>query len=117
MNGVDYANRTVDYETLKDALYETPEVYFEDAESVIYRDYSGRGMYGASCFGLVMDSEADVVQVLIELSHDGEGCATSDRKDAVQQLARAMRSDSMGMSGIWYFPGWTLAGVPEDDES
>jgi hypothetical protein len=116
MSAVDYINKTVEYEALAEAIYDA-DVQFEDMDSVIYRDYSGRAMYGSTCFGLVLDSDQDMVRVLIELANPRLE-DDPDRKDAVIELTRSLRADSMGYSGIWYFPGWTLANAPdvEDEE-
>lgn len=61
-------------------------------------DYSGRSMYGATCFGVV----CDVNDVLF-------GVALAQvLPDDADDLAPAARTDSMGHDTIVYFPGWTI---------
>ncbi len=71
-------------------------------EVTVRNDYSGRGMYGDVCFGIVT-SQSDVLvgyalgRVLEELEGDG-----------FEVLAKA-RTDNMGYDAIIYFPGFRLA--------
>lgn len=76
-----------------------------DPDEGLYEDYSGRSMYGDTCFGFILD----VPDVLL-----GVAIATvlGDDNDA-WEMARATRTDNMGRSTIAYFPGWTL----EDDDA
>ncbi len=107
--------KSLSYEMVREAVYQS-EVDWGDygVESIIRADYSGRYMYGAECFGLVLNSDGELVQVMLELAAalQEEGW---DRYD-VRALAGAMRSDSMGLSNIYYFPGWALEGAPEESE-
>lgn len=102
---------TIPYEDLVEAINESGCDIYDEIDRVIRTDYSGRAMYGSSCFGLVLQDAGEVASVLVTLSHL-EGY---DRWD-VQELARSMRTDNMGLSTIFYFPGWTLTGAPEDDD-
>lgn len=70
----------------------------------IRTDYSGRGMYGATCFGIVFREHRDIFSFFVEL-------AVEDY-DTAELLARKARQDSMGRDAIVYFPGCTL-----DDQS
>lgn len=74
-------------------------------EDAIRTGYSGRGMYGEMCFGVVVPGFNQAARFLVELAtlmvdHDEPGTAG--------ELADAMRSDNMGMDMIFYFPGWEL---------
>lgn len=69
-------------------------------------DYSGRGMYGDECFGLIIDVPDLIVGVAMR---DVFG------EDA-WDIARAARTDSMGRSTIVYFPGWKVEDEDTDDD-
>jgi hypothetical protein len=88
-------------EIKKDDLAEAVEAAGLDP-SAVYWDYSGRGMYGATCFGIV-GSLSDAVKVLIGLAEQ----ETRNEGDAenVRELVDLMRTDSMGPDSIVYFPG------------
>jgi hypothetical protein len=58
--------------------------------------YSGRGMFGATCLGVV-GSMADLDTLLSE----------------VRGSAKGLRKDSMGLDYIYYWPG--IAGGGQDD--
>jgi hypothetical protein len=65
-------------------------------------DYSGRGMYGATCFGLVVDKTDLLVGLALGQVLEGLG------EDAFEVLSNA-RTDNMGYDTIIYFPGYNLA--------
>jgi hypothetical protein len=110
---IDSAARTVDYNALCDAITQADVQVNEDVAEIIRTDYSGRGMYGAECFGLVCDLP-DVMATLVMLSHASTPDSDEVEWDVVE-LSRRMCSDGMGLSSIFYFPGWTLTNVPQDD--
>lgn len=64
-----------------------------------WRDYSGRGMFGASCVGVATGRDYTESEVL----------------EAVRNVPRALRvnRDSLGMGSIVY---WPSAELSEDDE-
>jgi hypothetical protein len=70
----------------------------------IYPAYSGRGMYGRTCFGLVTD---EPIPAMIRLTRtlmetcDGDPDETLDLLDA---LAEGACQDSMGVQSIIYWP-------------
>lgn len=66
----------------------------------VTEDYSGRGMYGEQCIGVVFDSSGELAEFYIELAD-----IMTDTQDA-KDLASNERQDSMGMSGIAYFPSY-----------
>lgn len=84
-----------------------------DAAGIDYEirdDYSGRGMYGDSCFGVVVEP-SDEGRVLYAIGYAAGYCDAdydSDDETDWDGLARSARTDSMGLSMILYFPGWTL---------
>lgn len=65
-------------------------------------DYSGRGMYGETCLGLVVDKPDILVGLAL-----GQVLDQIDA-DPFEVVSRA-RTDNMGRSTIIYFPGVTLA--------
>ena len=79
------------------------DVYNEDGET-IRESYSGRGMYGAECFGLVVASEREAFKAILAMVAED----LIDIFDA-SRLVDDLRVDSMGMSSIVYFEGWSLS--------
>jgi hypothetical protein len=75
------------------------------------RDYSGRGMYGKTCLGLVGDTR-DLIRFIrfIEREHADE--YTNFPMDDVDWLDD-VREDSMGRSTIFY---WPKVQVVSDDD-
>lgn len=67
----------------------------------IREDYSGRGMYGATCFGLVVDCTSQAVKFLIALARNLEA-------ELADELADNWSQDNMGLSTIVYFPRFQL---------
>jgi hypothetical protein len=88
---------TLSRATVNDALYAA-----DLDESALYEDYSGRAMYGASCFGLVCDAGGFAAFC----AAFAKGNFTDDDPD-VDWLSK-VRTDSMGLSTIWYWPGVTV---------
>lgn len=75
----------------------------EDAgleQEALREDYSGRGMYGKECPGLV-GSRKEFVRFYIRL-------AAQIGADEAEDLANAAREDSMGREEIVYWPGTEL---------
>lgn len=75
------------------------------------RSYSGRGMYGKTCFAV---STHDIVGRFISCIMQVYGCICSDSNDdsvamdARDEVERAMshlQSDSMGLGRVYYWPG------------
>lgn len=79
-----------------------------DVESALREEYPGRGMFGASCFAVVVGGDQELVQFFLGLAR-----ASLDECEMIMseidQLADAVRTDSMGRGIIAYFPGWELA--------
>lgn len=103
----------------------------QDGEDSLREGYSGRGMYGAECPAVVLDSSAQVAMFAVELSRQAmyagleevptaDGDMTPARAvhaasdlcentiDVVTNLFDNAREDSMGRGVVVYFPGWTL---------
>lgn len=65
-------------------------------DNALYERYSGRAMYGEECFGIV-GSMGEIMSFQAELP-----------RSLARQLARAFRTDDMGLDVIGYFPGFTI---------
>lgn len=78
------------------------EVIAEYAEDV-HLTYSGRGMYGDTCYGF----SGDVARIIGDLLQD-----IADMPDLIRQFGEMLsvsRRDNMGLGMIIYFPGWSIA--------
>jgi hypothetical protein len=73
-------------------------------DGVIREEYSGRGMYGQTCFALTLDYWSEFALFLVEFAK-----AEGDQSDIAQELAQNFSSDSMGHGMVFYFRGWELA--------
>lgn len=78
-------------------------------------DYSGRAMYGRTCVGLV-GSIGDFAGFMIELGRrvavdDDAGVEYDELAQAIQS---DVRTDSMGLSTIFYFPQVRRANEPNE---
>jgi hypothetical protein len=97
-------------ETLPRLLIETVVDQFA-GDIEIYEDYSGRGMYGATCFGLTCSGDV-IYPFFVELGAEVARVVESGDLDVYDDLAgdlaRAARTDSMGRDTIVYFPGFSL---------
>ena len=78
------------------------EVIAEYAEDV-HLTYSGRGMYGDTCYGF----SGDVARIIGDVLQD-----IADMPDPIRQFGEMLsisRRDNMGLGTILYFPGWSIA--------
>lgn len=76
----------------------------------IREDYSGRGMNGATCFGVILDHD-ELNKVHFAFGYMAgyrEGSEDDEGRDNWSALARCARTDSMGRQAIVYFRGWQL---------
>lgn len=69
-----------------------------DPDHAIRSTYSGRGMYGGACLGLVHDNVDELLMFVIELAVQGI-------------ILDGARQDSMGLSTITYWPQFQVEGV------
>lgn len=76
------------------------------------RSYSGRGMYGAQCLAITVDSMTNDAEFLMTLALD---VADSDG-DLARTLADGVRSDSLGRGTVYYWPGIEYDAEDEDEE-
>lgn len=77
----------------------------QDFDMEIRTEYSGRGMYGATCFGLVFDGTPG--QFFAAFVQCMEG-ADFELYQQVADLFDQMETDSLGWDTIYYFPGWCM---------
>ena len=98
------------YKTLINSMLQVMENNeIEIKSGTIRLDYSGRGMYGVSCLGVVMD-RGDIsgfkMDFVDEVADIVGGTYDKDTKDLFKRTKSAMRSpstDSMGLSMIEYY--------------
>lgn len=107
----------------KSVLQQTLEELIDDGilEGCTVRSYSGRGMYGRGCPGLEVSRECSVDMLSIGLmlaraafadtvvyspteSAHTRSIALLEKLDALQMQTMGMRSDSMGLGMIYYWP-------------
>lgn len=79
-----------------------------DAVDGELRAYSGRGMYGDVCLGLVVSDVTDLAMVILTVA--------AEDMDLAETLARSIRYDSMGHSTIIYWPRITWESDDDDDD-
>ena len=98
------------------------EMSREDAEDLAYRaemeeivaDYSGRGMYGEECLGMIYTtSDATALVRLGWALRDAAEEAEGDKAAVLEEMLTDVRTDSMGREGIVYFPKVSVGGVYE----
>lgn len=99
------AQFTIPYDAAVEAAY----VAGLDPDDAIRPDYSGRGMFGDTCFGLVYDEPREAYRFLIALARELDLDTVEDMLDT------GVRQGSMGLGTIAYFPRVVLEGAPEDD--
>ena len=90
---------------LSDDELDTLTDYASDLDFTVRTGYSGRCMYGATCVGIVGRGEATEVI----------GYINEDHPDLAAKLLRGMRTDSMGLSTIYYWPNLTVDSSTDED--
>ena len=95
-------------------LYDFVSYVAEAFEMSIREDYSGRGMYGSHCFGLVFSGTAgQFFSAFLQTLDEDE----LELKQELADLFDQMETDSMGRwATIYYFPGWLLEEETEEYE-
>lgn len=78
-----------------------------DPERHVCRSYSGRFMYGRTCFGIV-GSISEYTEFMLAIERSDEGFEYTNK------MAEVVTTDSMGRDMIFYFPGVSI--LAEDDE-
>lgn len=92
-------------------LTDDQAIEFQDAvdnlDGTVDFQYSGRGMYGDTCVGIVARDTASILLHLLRNLPD----EIADLFDGVE-----VRSDSMGLDEIVYFPAINTEYDPDDDD-
>jgi hypothetical protein len=70
-----------------------------DFDEVVYQGYSGRAMYGATCFGVTHNGVSELLQFVL----------ACDREGLELDFLESARQDDLGLSTITYFPGFELS--------
>ncbi len=65
------------------------------------RSYSGRGMFGDTCVGFIIDASDSLLTVGAELA---DSVYEIDERASLLRVIRGAKTDSMGLSTIVYFP-------------
>jgi hypothetical protein len=88
------------------------------------RSYSGRVMFGKKCLGITLDRDQSMGELMGDIMNSFAGHAakgsTYKLADALEVAAKAfrdMRTDSMGLGTIVYFPGILFDDTDEDDSA
>ena len=84
---------------INEALVAVIAEYAED----VHLTYSGRGMYGETCYGF----SGDVARIIGDVLQD-----IADMPALIRQFGEMLsvsRRDNMGLGTVLYFPGWNIA--------
>lgn len=91
----------------------------DDLGFELYKDYSGRCMYGAECFGFVTDAPGAELKFAIQLLNYIEGDSDKDIvMELLENMSECAATDSMGRATIYYYKQlqWAESGSDEEDE-
>ena len=66
----------------------------------VYENYSGRGMFGSTCMGIVVEKDFSYMKMIVKLTR------FLDRNDFdnPESELEGMMMDSLGLDTIMYFP-------------
>lgn len=91
----------------------------DDIGDIEVRSYSGRGMYGKYCLGVVVvDGLSDLIEFVTTIAREVETCINDDVDHPLENFADRLSSiavDNMGRSMIYYWPGVELVGADDDE--
>ena len=85
---------------------------YGDSGAYVYRDYSGRAMYGELCVGVVHDDPAYVSAFLYLLAE-----VTEEEFLGLLDLVRRSKQDSMGLHKITYWPRMQMQVQKEEQQT
>lgn len=89
---------------MKAADYIRNFVAENDDKYSIYEGYSGRGMFGEQCLGVIVNEGNSCMEFMMDLTSYLAKMSASDDKDFDLGFAEGMCSDSLGKDSIVYFP-------------
>jgi hypothetical protein len=81
----------------------------QEVSGDVRTDYSGRGMYGKTCVGIVVD-DVDLLELGAAIAE------TIEDEELRKALISGSRTDSMGYSTIVYWSRVTCSDAPEEDD-
>lgn len=87
--------------------------FHEDDDLGVFRTYSGRGMYGRECVGLVISNSEMFEVAMVVGQWLTDNVVDYDLSDAFKNA----RTDSMGRSMIVYWPSIAIEAAGPDDEA
>ena len=82
----------------------------------VYHKYSGRFMYGATCFGVVGDVDEFVGKMYLLSRNPEFGAVCDEFFTGLAQKSLVMRFDSLCTDTIYYFPDITVEEDEKDEE-
>jgi hypothetical protein len=71
-------------------------------EISIYPDYSGRGMYGKTTTGVVVDHESTFNQALVSLAYEMGRDGDDEKMEQLFDVVKKLRRDNLGEDKIIY---------------
>lgn len=77
----------------------------EEAGFELYANYSGRGMYGRKCFGIITSNPAKSTMDLVITLLDSQYSDIEYIRDLVSVMQQTVRQDALGDEFIVYFEG------------
>lgn len=95
----------------------------KNCEYTPYPKYSGRGMYGDTCYGFTVDRYTSSVSAILKIINDllndcGGDDEFEDVRDMIETLSNvSVKEDSLGLDSIIYFQGLRIPEDWEDEES
>lgn len=84
----------------------------DDSGEFTSRSYSGRGMYGKVCLGVTVDRDHTMGEFLALIIES----VTDENQDELAEALRGLRTDSMGLGEVLYFPKVPYSAEEEDSE-
>ncbi len=89
-----------------------------DMDENLREKYSGRGMYGQECFGIVYSYQSQLTGFFLHLDRiiQEEALEFEVDSDLAFTLSEATNTDSMAFDRIAYFPGFLIGEDPDDKE-
>jgi hypothetical protein len=77
-------------------------IYLCQSADLNYRAYSGRGMYGKYCLGIIHSHPEEVITTLFSVALEFDW--TREELVDLCNMLESSRTDSMGLSTILYWP-------------
>jgi hypothetical protein len=88
---------------------------FNEEDAGVYTHYSGRGMYGKTCFGIETEQYTNPISVMMAMTID---LIEDDDYNLARVLTDKVSQDNMGRGMITYFPSieWGEDEVLDEDD-